>query len=159
MKRRKLQRRKSKRQKLKDETFRWMSRYVRLLAAVEYTKIHPDAANGIAPCVTCGKILDVKYEGEAGHFMGRGMGGSSGVYFDERNVHLQCSKCNAWEAQNVRPAYREYLVKKYGEKVVNELELFHKIKSYTDLDIIGLGIYYKEQYENLCKQIGRDTKW
>ena len=155
----KRKRKKSKRQKLKDETFKWMSRYVRLLAAVEYTKVHPDAANRIAPCVSCGKLCDIKYEADAGHFLGRGQGGSSGVYFDECNVNLQCKKCNAWESQNVRPAYREYLVNKYGEKIVEELEIFHKIKSYSEIEIISLGIYYKEQYENLCKQINRSTEW
>ena len=144
----------STRSKLKKETFKWMSRYVRLRDAIEYTKIQPDAANEYALCCSCGTIKHV-LKADAGHCIGRGSGGQSGVYFDERNVHLQCKICNGFEAQSVTPAYREFIDKKYGDGTIKELDILHKVRSYSNEKIIGLGIYYKQEYEKQCELISK----
>lgn len=69
-------------------------------------------------CFTCGN----KGEGSgmhAGHFIEKSVGGLS-LYFDERNVHAQCYRCNI----NLGGHHSEYyprMIKKYGQDVVDEL--------------------------------------
>ena len=131
---------KTVRQKLKKEVWKWCSLYIR----------QRDSVNGEwGYCCTCGKIVQIKY-GDAGHFIGRGLGGSSGVYFDERNIHLQCKTCNAFE-QGAYTEYRKFMLDKYGQEVIDELELKHRTHNYTLMDLEGLLLYYKQEYESLKK--------
>lgn len=139
--------RKSNRQRIKDETWKWMSKYVRLRDCVEYTKKHPSADNEYAPCCTCGEIKHWK-RADAGHFIGRGIGGSSGVYFDERNVNFQCKRCNGFLGGN-QIEYEKFMIRKYGKDVVDHLKILHKAKIYTFAEILFLGIYYKQKFEEL----------
>lgn len=150
---------KSDRQKLKDACWTWMALYVKLRDAIE-DKLDPDFR--FVRCRTCGKVLERYYYNEkgerksnkscqAGHFMGRKSGGSSGTYFDERNVHVQCANCNAFE-QGAHKEFRAYLVNKFNEETVQDIERKHTIHSYSDMDIIILETYYKNEYEKLCEQ-------
>ena len=88
---------------------------------------------------------------DAGHFIGRGLGGGSGVYFDERNIHAQSNLENAFLGGNPHE-YEKFMLKNYGQKVIDELRLKHKTNKYTQKDIIGLGLYYKAEYLKLCKE-------
>jgi hypothetical protein len=76
-------------------------------------------------CISCadGKVED------AGHYLA--MGSFSGLRFDEVNVNGQCHhSCNTGKYGNPK-AYREGLVKRYGEKAVNDLEKRSRLsKSY-----------------------------
>lgn len=70
-------------------------------------------------CVTCGK--QAYGQGmNAGHYIAKGAC-SAEYYFHERNVHAQCAYCNLALEGN-RPAYRKFIMSKYGEDVLNDLE-------------------------------------
>lgn len=132
-------RKQSARQKLKVEAMIWCSRYIRLRDAV-------DRKAGWGHCCDCGKIVQIKYA-DAGHYIGRGLGGGSGVYFDERNIHLQAKVCN--KTNQNRDGYRKFMLDKYGQEVIDELERLHRTRNYTLMDLQGLLLYYKQEYERL----------
>lgn len=132
---------KSPYKRLKKEVGEWCSKYIRLRDAV-------NREEGWGKCCDCGKVILIKYA-DAGHYVGRGSGGSSGVYFDERNIHLQAKQCNL-SNQN-RDGYRRFMLKKYGQKVIDELERLHRTHNYTLMELEGLKLYYKEAYEEMLK--------
>ena len=144
----------------KKKAWYWCSRYCRLRDAVEYCKrmnIDVSQFNRIedlpVKCCTCGAIKGW-IRMDAGHFLSRGMGGSSGVYFDERNIHAQSKDCNAFK-QGASEEYREFIIKKYGKEVLAELELKHRLPtSFGELAMIATGKYYKDKYEELrCNNV------
>ncbi len=88
---------------------------------------------------------------DAGHFISRGKGGVSGVYFDERNVNLQCKRCNAFE-QGAYAEYREYIIAKYGENMPAELKAKHYIlPDLKNLAMKATEQYYKDKYRELVE--------
>ena len=134
--------RKTPRQKLKNRVWYWCAKYIKLRDAVSRKE-------GWGYCVSCNKIVQIKYA-DAGHFIGRGLGGSSGVYFDERNIRLQCKQCNAFKQGNYTE-YRKFMLDKYGQEVIDELERLHKTRNYSLMDLEGLKLFYKTAYEELKK--------
>jgi hypothetical protein len=86
-----------KREKLYKRAWFWMSTFVCL------------RDHNI--CFTCGKCGN-----QGGHFIH-----SSSLDFDERAIHCQCGQCNIWQSGE-RGIYHEKMVKKYGQKVVDELK-------------------------------------
>ena len=106
------------------------SRYIRLRGALEYCRgrgidtgqfVRPEDIIGV--CCTCGTVK-AWIRMDAGHFKGRGSGGGSGTYFDERNVHLQCKRCNGFEGGRVQD-YEKFIIVKYGQAVLDELNIKH----------------------------------
>jgi len=87
---------------------------------------------------------------DAGHFISKGKGGHSGVYFDERNIHLQCKQCNLC-GEAVKDAYEEFMLLKYGQDVIDKLRFLHKNNSYKG-KLIGLELYYKGEYLAMCAE-------
>lgn len=75
-------------------------------------------------CVTCRR----KVEGanaQGGHYIAKAACGLD-YYFSETNVHCQCANCNL-RLEGNRPAYREYIVRTYGLRVLADLEQnYHK---------------------------------
>ena len=69
------------------------------------------------PCISCGNYNPKQFD--AGHFKKAEI--YSGVIFDERNVHSQCSKCNRFLGGN-ELEYRAGLVNRFGEVFVLQLE-------------------------------------
>lgn len=130
-----------------------MSKYVRLRDAIKYHKENNFDISGIDPqtllvaCSTCGKVKPWKSM-QAGHFIGRGLGGSSGVYLDQRNVHAQCPLCNAFK-QGSPLEYREFMLDKYGQNVIDELHRLHQVRKYTQKEIAGLREYYRQEFRKL----------
>ncbi len=120
----------------KQKAWEWCSKYIRLR----------DSANGICRCCTCGVLKSWKRI-DAGHFIGRGIGGSSGVYFDERNIHAQCKRCNGFK-QGSYHQYEQFMLNKYGQKVIDELLWLHKNQSYKG-KIRAIGEMYKQMYKSL----------
>lgn len=123
----------------KQRAWEWCSKYIRLRDSIE----------NIGTCCTCGKWISAFSRdcGDAGHFIPRGIGGSSGVYFDERNIHLQCKRCNKWG--HGRPVeYQQFMLNKYGQKVIDELKFLHKNQSYKG-KYTAIGEMYKQMYEEL----------
>lgn len=91
-------------------------------------------------CVTCGKVG----EGSgihAGHYITKSVGGLS-LYFHEKNVHAQCYRCNIHLSGNWT-AYREFILRTYGEEVDKELMAL-KDKGYRTISVL--------EYENLIKE-------
>lgn len=111
----------------------------------KYIRLRDSIGKGWGQCCSCGKIV---IEGDAGHFIGTGFGGSSGVRFDERNMNLQCRSCNRFQEGN-KLEYRKFMLNKYGQDVVNELERLHRTRNYTLMDLEGLLLYYKQAYREI----------
>ena len=135
----------------KKKTWTACSKYIRLRDSIDYCKKHGLFLNeGIVQCCTCPKIKQWKYV-DAGHFISRGSGGMSGVYFDERNIHAQCKPCNGFHQGNAQ-SYGEFMLQKYGQDVVDQLRVLDKVNSYR-FKLQGLEIYYKEAYKELKAEI------
>lgn len=135
-------------QRQKKKTNKWCSRYIRLRNA---------RADGTVECVTCGSLWPVA-KIQAGHFIGRGMGGSSGVYFDARNIHPQCVPCNGFKG-GAPKEYEQFMQDTYGQGVIDELRVRHKINSYTLEQLVGLELYFKQETERLLDELGLKSWW
>ena len=79
------------------------------------------------PCISCGKIIK---EGETSHASHYRPATNSKLRYDERNVWRSCVKCNVFLSSNAIK-YREALVVKLGEEVVEELDNTNGIYRYT----------------------------
>lgn len=134
----------------KKTAWQWCSKYIKLRDTIEDFPKSKDL--GTVLCRTCQKwLLRISQESQAGHFIGRGLGGGSGVKWDERNIHTQCYQCNRFQ-QGAPATYLKFMLGKYGQKVVDELYLRHKVHKYTRLEIEGLGLYYKAEYQRMCRE-------
>ena len=123
----------------------WFSRFIRL---------RDSDNNGIGRCSTCGRIGHVKTM-DNGHYIKRQ---HQAVRFSEVNCNLQCKHCNNFEQGN-DVKFREYLVKKHGEKNVLLLEASKRDttkRSANDIKLIAA--YYKKENEKLLKEKGI-VKW
>jgi len=96
---------------------------------------------------------------DAGHWINRGSGGNSGVYFDERNINLQCKSCNAGFYKgkvqpDVKSAYDQFMLDKYGQEVMDELRIRDKVvtRKYSVI-ILALHQFYKGMYQGLLDSI------
>lgn len=139
--------------KAKKKAWQWCSKYIRLRDATEYCRsigLDLSPNDRIGQCCTCGVIRNWK-KMDAGHFISRGLGGSSGVYFDERNINLQCKQCNGLKQGNAQ-AYEDFMVGKYGPRVVDELRLKNRlVHRYTVIELEATAQFYKEKFEELKK--------
>ena len=79
-------------------------------------------------CISCGKRVASIKEAHAGHYYSRGACPQPPMFFDEMNVNLQCVRCNAFLEGN-KQGYRAGLVKKYGEQIIQRLELKKTLKT------------------------------
>lgn len=70
-------------------------------------------------CCTCGRLTEGR-NSQGGHYIAAGACGLE-YYFNEKNVHCQCSDCNLRHEGN-RPAYRSFLLQTYGQDVLDDLE-------------------------------------
>ena len=88
---------------------------------------------------------------DGGHFISKSSGGVSGVYFDERNVHLQCGQCNAFE-QGAYAEYEKFMIDLYGRTIVEDLwKKHHILPDLKDLAMLATEEYYKQMYKELTK--------
>ena len=127
----------------------YLSQYILLRDAIG-REMDPECQ--IVMCCTCGKMLDrFAKNSHAGHFISKGMGGSSGVYFDERNVHAQCHNCNKWQQGNAIEYY-PFMLEKYGQEVIDELRRKHHLPRPHSID--EYGIMYREKFKDLKKEYG-----
>lgn len=127
---------KTARQRLENRVRYWCNKYVCRRDTV---------AKGWGYCCSCPKVV---VHGDAGHFIGKGFGGKSGVRYDERNINLQCISCNRFQEGN-KLEYRKFMIDRYGEKVIEELELKHRTHNYTLMELEGLKLYYQQAYKEL----------
>lgn len=90
---------------------------------------------------------------DAGHFKGRGIGGSSGAYFDERNIHLQCKQCNGFK-QGAYKEYEQFIIETYGAEMLDELNRIHvTLIDMKPLAMEAMEIFYKQMYEKLSEEM------
>ena len=141
----------------KSKAWTACSRYCRLRDALAYCEKYgintgqfTRPEDIVGKCCTCGAVKSwIRMHG--GHFISRASAGLSGVYFDERNVNLQCAQCNAF-AQGAYAEYQKFMVEKYGQEVIDDLWKKHYIvPDFKDLAMLAMERYYKERYEDLTK--------
>jgi hypothetical protein len=73
-------------------------------------------------CISCGGPVE-----QAGHYFSSGH--YSALTFQELNVNGQCVRCNMFLSGNLIQ-YRMGLVRRYGEKIVKELEKQSEVRTY-----------------------------
>ncbi len=139
-------------QKQKKETDKWCSRYIRLRDSIVFRKSRAKSWLDYCwvECYTCGKLIETKYS-QSGHWKSRGIGGSSGIYFDERAIKTQCPNCNAFN-QGSPKEYTERMLQEYGQTILDELEIKHKVGKYSLMDLVGLELYFKAEVEQMLEE-------
>lgn len=142
----------------KEKAWKWCSKYIRLRDALAYCK-----SIGIDPrayrvedlpiiCCTCSRVRSFR-QIDAGHFISRGSGGGSGVYFDERNIHSQCKSCNNFH-QGQALDYLDFMKEKYGQEVIDELRKLDKIiRRKGSVELTAIAEYYKNAYHELLESL------
>lgn len=135
----------------KDTAWKWCQKYIKLRDAIK-DNLPSNTSFRFVFCRTCGKIIERGTQDcQAGHFISRGMGGSSGVYWSEENIHSQCSVCNRFK-QGAPKEFEEFMIKEYGKKTVDKLRVLHKTHKYKKSDISIIGEQYKQAYKELLKK-------
>ena len=148
----------------KQVAWQWMSRAIRLMGVIKTCERIKSLSprDCIAECYTCGTLVNItkgNHGGQAGHYRSRGIGGSSGLYFDERAIKTQCMRCNGFE-QGRPDEFREHLIRDYGDKVVEELDKLHKLPSrWQAKDYPGLALYWEQRTMELLEETGIDKWW
>ena len=139
--------------KVHADLWRQFAKYIRLrdLKRVNYGGY----ANISGYCISCNSIWQVEFYSDKSISNGRGW--VAGHYFlsnlnastryDERNVHLQCSRCNTHLHGNLAE-YKIKLIKKIGKDEFEKLEILkHKIKHYDIVELERL----TDEYKLKCK--------
>lgn len=96
----------------KENAWKWTSMFVRLRECRESTGTEE---NGV--CFTCGRLVPFN-QMDAGHFLS---GRHNSVLFDAKWIRGQCKVCNQNLGGNPK-AFREKLVRMYGEEAVSSVE-------------------------------------
>lgn len=117
--------------KLRAEAQEAVNRYVRL-------------RDKDRPCISCGRHHEGQYH--AGHYLT--VQAHPELRFDERNIHKQCSPCNTHKSGNLH-GYRQGLIYRYGEELLDWLDGPHEPKHYTREDLIEI----RKKYSELCKKL------
>lgn len=117
-------------------------------------------------CFTCPATNLEGSSRHAGHFIPRSICGVN-LYYDERNVMVQCMRCNRHLGGNGAIYYRN-MVKKHGQEFVDEL---YKIKDNEDYrkslemkeqwkikDYEEMTELYKKKLKDLIKEYGSPWK-
>jgi hypothetical protein len=124
--------------KLKKAFWKIFSEYIR----------QRDSVNGYGKCISCGR-QDYWRNMDAGHYIPKTAGLS--LYFDERNVNIQCTYCNRWMHGNLSQ-YALALIEKYGENILKDLDSErHKFKKISVIEYQKLIEEYKTKIDNFPK--------
>jgi len=103
-------------------------------------------SNGYGNCSTCGVHKHWK-ELQAGHFVSRA---ELSVCFDERNVHIQCARCNGFRGGE-QFIMSIYIDGKYGIGTSDELQyLRHQPSKFSRTDYVEM----IEKYKQINKENG-----
>jgi len=128
---------------LKKSLWKIVSQYVRLRDALETT-----GTKDKLRCCTCGALIPAfgPDGAQAGHFVA---GRNNAVLFDERGIHGQCKRCNLFRGGEPL-LYRRFMVRKYGEKVAEEMiNKRYETVMYTASDLENLIEEYTEKLNEL----------
>ena len=116
----------------------WFSRYIRMKDADDF---------GMVRCFTCGKVDHWK-KMDAGHF--KSQGHHKKLKFFEKNVQVQCTRCNRFLHGNLGEFHR-LLVVKYGQGIDDEFSIIEATKgkmSSQDFEFMA------EDYRKKVKAMG-----
>ena len=100
----------------------------------DWIRLRDSSHQGYASCISC-QIQKPVSELQVGHFYLRGYDQTTELLTEWRNVSLQCQRCNGFMHGNLS-GYAVGLVRKYGPKVLFELEKKRKTEkhwSYSEL--------------------------
>lgn len=116
----------------------------------EYIRIRDSDQNGMTKCISCGKLQHWK-DVDCGHYINRK---HSSTRYDEKNCNAQCRACNRFDEGNMQ-GYRKGLIKKYGEKEVELLEIkkFNTCKL-GQFEINALAEIYRKKLKDIKKWKG-----
>ena len=99
-------------------------------------------------CCSCNQMKPVKLM-HAGHYFSAGHNGA--IEFDERNVNGQCSHCNTFEHGNLI-GYQKFMLKKYGQSIIDELEIKRNLPFKPDrFYFILIIVEYSEKVKQIVK--------
>jgi len=102
---------------------------------------------GMVRCVTCKTEMPWK-ESHAGHFVPKARGNA--VYFEWRNIHPQCPRCNLFGVQSATIAYHLYIEEMYGkDEVMRLLSLGSTTRRIRAADYEQMIEHYRECLEAL----------
>lgn len=118
----------------KDRIDRVFHKYIRLRDVNEH---------GYGKCISCDKGIHYD-ESDAGHFISRKQ---LATRWDERNVHLQCRKCNRFEYGR----QYEYSLK-LGSDVAEELLIkSRQVAKFSDAELHEIYDYFNKKLKELEK--------
>lgn len=123
--------------------WRWYSDYIKIRDCLETTGTIDE---GI--CITCKKRI-TRFGNDAGHFIHN----KKSTYYDERNTHLQCKRCNKYLHGNLN-LYAVAMVEKYGLEAVKELIIKsnQEIKQWKKFELQEMATYYRLKVKELLKK-------
>lgn len=107
----------------------------------EYIRRRDVNSDGYGACISCNKPIHFS-ESDAGHFISRQ---HLSVRWDERNVHLQCRKCNRFEYGR----QYEYSLKLGAELSEELLQLSRSISKFSDPELTEIYESYKLKLNEL----------
>lgn len=117
----------------------------------DYTRLRDFLTYG--KCVSCEHQFENWRDGDAGHYISVSRG-SFLTMFNEKNVNLQCKRCNNpnWTSDASIP-YRRELDRRWGDGTADELEKLakKKVKAYTTLEYGRAISYYQDKFNLLNK--------
>ena len=132
----------------------WFSKYIRLRDSIAWQKKNRVDIVGIQPenltvcCCSCPRI-GIWTNFDAGHWLGRGS--NSGVYFNEKNAHAQCTNCNRTRNGNMGQ-YDVFMFNKYSQAEIEELQNNSKlIMDMGEKTLEAVAEMYKSLYEGLLE--------
>ena len=96
-------------------------------------------------CYTCGIIKPWKKQ-HAGHFR---HGKTKPTYFDDRQIHCQCPRCNKWLSGNLG-IYGVNMIRDYGAEVVGDIiQQSYKFKLWKTKELEELEVYFDNRLKEL----------
>lgn len=102
------------------------------------------------PCISCA-LNRVEH---AGHYWKTSQYPQPSMRFNEKNVNGQCFNCNM-NLEGNRQGYREGLIRKYGESVLEELDIQRSLPMTTwmTFEYEAMIKHYREKVKILEKQL------
>jgi hypothetical protein len=94
----------------KDKAWAILSDYTRMRDFVLY-----------GTCVSCGVRFEHWRDSQGGHYIPMGAGGTSSGFY-ERNIHGQCMHCNKFGEMEAGGNFKDELINRYGEGIIDELK-------------------------------------
>lgn len=90
------------------------------------------------PCPCCGTTVSAQWD--ASHYRPAGI--NSAIRFNPDNIHRCCVVCNRHKSGNLT-AFRVWMVEKYGDDFVTDLDNNHETKRYTREELESIESEYK----------------